>query len=157
MSLEDAYAKMSRNYHTSQDEVARLTIRNDELQAENERLARELNRVTQGDVSNIITTLGDALTCIGQLRADIARRESWEVDARRYQRLRILGCAPMGHSVLERGLVIRFQTLDEFIDRDIEMYASRGESQPQPLPGVQCEHGQAMSDYCQPCGRIHSA
>jgi hypothetical protein len=41
------------------------------------RLAKEITRITRGDVSNIITTLGDALTYIGQLeRARASQRRS---------------------------------------------------------------------------------
>lgn len=49
-------------------------------------------------------------------------------DARRYQRLRILGCAPLGSPLLAQSLVMRFQSLDEFLDADITAHPSRGEA-----------------------------
>ena len=60
-----------------------------------------------------------------ELRARVAELER---DAARYQRLRILGVAPMGSQVLARGLVIRFQTLDSFVDEDMKAHTSRGEA-----------------------------
>jgi len=48
-------------------------------------------------------------------------------DAKRYRRLALLGCAPMGHPCLDRGTVLRFQTLDAFVDDDIRRHPSRGE------------------------------
>lgn len=48
-------------------------------------------------------------------------------DANRYQRLRVLGAAPGNSKNLEAGTVLRFQSLDAFIDEDISHYPSRGE------------------------------
>lgn len=61
---------------------------------------------------------------------DIQRESSDELkkSSQRYERLRVLGCAPYSSSHLERGLVMRFQNLDEFIDKDVENYPSRGEA-----------------------------
>lgn len=53
-------------------------------------------------------------------------------DAQRYRRLQILGAAPGGHPCLDRGTVLRFQTLDAYIDADIAAYPSRGESKAAP-------------------------
>lgn len=50
------------------------------------------------------------------------------LDAKRYRRLQILGCAPYGHETLEKGLVLRFTNLDKFIDEDIKHHPSRGEA-----------------------------
>ena len=55
-------------------------------------------------------------------------REKLRADARRYQRLRILGCAVDGTRHLEAGLVIRFQCLDDLLDEDIRRHPSRGEA-----------------------------
>lgn len=43
----------------------------DSLLAKSQELEEELNRLTRGDVSNIITTLGDALTYIGKLEHNL--------------------------------------------------------------------------------------
>lgn len=51
-------------------------------------------------------------------------------DVRRYQRLRIIGCAPMNTPELDSGLVMRFTTLDEFLDNDLCAHPSRGEAKP---------------------------
>jgi hypothetical protein len=56
---------------------ATITSAADEPCTECARLAKEITRITRGDVSNIITTLGDALTYIGQLeRARASQRRS---------------------------------------------------------------------------------
>lgn len=49
-------------------------------------------------------------------------------DAMRYRRLRVLGCAPAETKQLEQGSILRFQNLDEFIDKDLEHVPSRGEA-----------------------------
>jgi len=48
-------------------------------------------------------------------------------DTRRYQRLRILGAAPSGSDQLANGTVLRFQSLDAFLDADLDRHPSRGE------------------------------
>lgn len=58
----------------------------------------------------------------------ISRLQSAVVDARRYDRLRILGCAPGTSPTLKEGTVLRFQNLDGFIDSDIKLNPSRGEA-----------------------------
>lgn len=59
------------------------------------------------------------------------------IDARRYRRLRVLGCAPDGSDLLERGLVMRFTNLDDFIDRDLVTQPSRGEAKPENSPAAE--------------------
>lgn len=49
------------------------------------------------------------------------------LDAKRYQRLRILGVAPNETKQLSEVTVIRFQSLDEFCDKDLAAYPDRGE------------------------------
>lgn len=49
-------------------------------------------------------------------------------DARRYQRLRVLGCAPSYTTHLQNGMVLRFTNLDEFVDSDLKSNPSRGEA-----------------------------
>jgi len=56
--------------------------------------------------------------------------ETAGVDARRYQRLRVLGCAPAYTDHLKRGDVMRFTNLDEFVDKDADWTPSRGEATP---------------------------
>lgn len=43
-------------------------------------------------------------------------------DAMRYRRLRTLGCAPGESKELKNGTVLRFQTLDAFVDADTKHY-----------------------------------
>jgi len=57
-------------------------------------------------------------------------------DARRYQRLRILGAAPFGTKQLEDGHVLRFQSLDAFLDADIATHPSRGEAAPSSTEAI---------------------
>lgn len=58
-----------------------------------------------------------------------------ERDARRYRRLRVLGCAPGTWAGLnrtkphEQGTVLCFQNLDQFVDDDLRRVESRGEAQ----------------------------
>lgn len=60
----------------------------------------------------------------------VAAEETVEVrDARRYWRLRVLGAAPYGTKHLDDGTVIRFTTLDSFVDEDIARNPSRGEAE----------------------------
>lgn len=61
-----------------------------------------------------------------------------EVDAARYNRLRILGAAPYGSKQLESGNVLCFQSLDAFVDADRAARPSRGEARPvsQPVAAV---------------------
>lgn len=47
-------------------------------------------------------------------------------DARRYRRLRVLGCAPDSTQHLKHGHVMRFTNLDNFLDEDLANY-DRGE------------------------------
>ena len=55
--------------------------------------------------------------------------ESVKRDAKRYRRLRVIGVAPYGTRELEHGLVGRFTNVDEFVDKDIADYPTRGESE----------------------------
>ena len=57
-----------------------------------------------------------------------ANAKQENIDAIRYARLRILGAAPYGTAQLEKGTVLRFQSLDALVDADINLYANRGES-----------------------------
>jgi hypothetical protein len=52
------------------------------------------------------------------------------VDALRYRRLRVLGCAPAYTSHLKDGDVLRFTNLDEFVDTDLKTVPTRGEAKP---------------------------
>lgn len=89
--------------------------------------------------------------------------EAAGVDARRYRRLQILGAAPYGSKNLDHGTVLRFQSLDAFVDADIDAYPSRGESaqpeaaQPQPKGTAEtcaiCGEGKALlMRHCDHCG-----
>lgn len=59
--------------------------------------------------------------------ADTAEIDRLAADAGRYQRLRILGVAPGGSEQLRNGTVLRFQSLDSYVDTDVKAYPSRGE------------------------------
>lgn len=52
------------------------------------------------------------------------------VDATRYRRLQVLGCAPGTSPQIDRGRVLRASSLDSFIDRDILLYPERGDRPP---------------------------
>jgi hypothetical protein len=60
-----------------------------------------------------------------------------ELDAARYQRLRVLGCAPMDTKQLASGTVMRFTNLDEFVDSDLRVVPSRGEPAVPAVPTVE--------------------
>ena len=57
------------------------------------------------------------------------------LDARRYRRLQILGAAPGESADLKNGTVMRFSTLDDYLDADIARMPSRGEA---AEPDVAC-------------------
>lgn len=78
----------------------------------------------------------------------LAAAEPGEPDAMRYQRLRILGCAPSYTKHLEDGSVLRFTNLDEFVDADLKTVPSRGEARPRTSQnaGAFCE---ALPDWGQ--------
>lgn len=58
-------------------------------------------------------------------------------DAARYRRLQILGAAPYGHPYcLGNGTVLRFQSLDQFVDADLGLHPSRGEFAQPVRPSV---------------------
>jgi len=82
---------------------------------------------------------------IERLRAEVLKLESHIVDvynaqeaaqgetgcstdAKRYQRLRVLGCAVGGTPQLDAGLVSRFTNLDAIVDEDIAAHPDRGEA-----------------------------
>ena len=52
-----------------------------------------------------------------------------ELDASRYRRLRILGCA-LTDEQMEAGNVVRATNLDAMVDIDIRNHPSRGEVKP---------------------------
>lgn len=56
-----------------------------------------------------------------------AERDAALADAKRYRRLRLLGAAPCETEELLRGTVLRFQSLDMFVDEDLNSHKSRGE------------------------------
>lgn len=65
--------------------IEELGERCEELTRERDEAQVELNRATHGDVSDIVTTLGDALTRIGKLQAELSAARA---DAGRYRWLR---------------------------------------------------------------------
>jgi len=85
------------------------------LQAQHVRLFDEL-AVRDATIAELRSDLADAVEMIRELRKDHAR----------YQRLCVLGCMPyQWHGYM--GDVIRFATLDDFLDEDMAAYPSRGE------------------------------
>lgn len=80
-------------------------------------------------------------------------------DAKRYQRLRILGAAPFGSEHLENASVMRFTNLDAFVDKDISLHSSRGESPPASSRTDQASReGSTKGDwYCRNCGYLSSS
>jgi hypothetical protein len=83
--------------------------------------------------------------------------ETVSVDARRYHRLRVLGCAPAYSKHLQDGSVLRFTNLDEFVDADIERQPSRGEAlsttAPQPDNGARGDQSDGGFDECSATGQ----
>lgn len=73
-------------------------------------------------LSEIIARIGGHET----VRAYIEGAET-SIDATRYRRLRVLGCAPHGSKALAAGHVLRFTNLDEYVDGDMWRVSSRGE------------------------------
>ena len=57
----------------------------------------------------------------------IERVAELEKDAKRYRRIRILGAAVGETKQLAQGTVLRFQSLDGLLDKDISVFPSRGE------------------------------
>ena len=69
------------------------------------------------------------------LRDENARLRECELDAKRYRRLQVLGCATSTSKQLENGTVLCFTNLDEFVDVDIKAVPSRGEAALTPQGG----------------------
>lgn len=67
-TLPDRLRDATWRYHPESVLAVMLTTAADEL----EKLGKEITRITRGDVSPIITTLGDALTYISQLETRLA-------------------------------------------------------------------------------------
>lgn len=73
------------------------------------------------------------------------------LDARRYRRLQVLGCAVMNTPQLEKGLVSRWTNLDAIIDADLKAHPSRGEDSPlEPAP-VKAIADQDPNERCGNC------
>lgn len=85
-----------------------------------------LARERMEEIETLKTLKGAALRAF--INTAIGAAQPPDPDARRYQRLRILGCAPLGSPLLAQSLVMRFQSLDEFLDADITAHPSRGEA-----------------------------
>lgn len=65
---------------------------------------------------------------------DTIKDQHLELDAARYRRLRVLGCAVFGTENLKKGFVSRFTNLDEVVDADMEAQKSRGEGTSSTTP-----------------------
>ncbi len=72
--------------------------------------------------------LADIMAMGRELQESRAKLAAIAIDATRYRRLRILGAAPFDTRDLERGTVMRFSTLDDYVDADIAAMPSRGEA-----------------------------
>ncbi len=75
------------------------------------------------------------------------------LDARRYRRLQILGCAPGLSENLAKGTVLCFTNLDEFVDTDLKHYPSRGEANPVGAVQVEPEYPQLTEEEHERWGR----
>lgn len=60
-----------------------------------------------------------------------AKCEADSINAKRYERLRVLGCALGGSTQLESGIVSCFTNLDDLVDADLAAHPSRGEARSQ--------------------------
>lgn len=97
----------------------------------------ELELVDAADFDYVVELNRALQKKIAELEAELQYKAEGEyemtqdeicLDAKRYQRLRILGCAPMESKELKKGLVLRFTNLDDFLDNDLKNYPSRGEA-----------------------------
>ena len=87
---------------------------------------RFANICNQAEVSEVYQDLINFIDAeITSLREQLEKAKK---DGKRYNRLRVLGCAVFGSNQLENGTVIRFQTLDEVVDLDLDRHKSRGEA-----------------------------
>jgi hypothetical protein len=68
-----------------------------------------------------------AIEWIEQQLAAVQVPNEAALNDRRYRRLQVLGAAPCGSKNLGAGTVLRFQSLDAFIDADLKAHATRGE------------------------------
>ncbi len=82
-----------------------------------------------------------------------------QLNARRYEQLRILGCAPAGTSQLASGTVLAFTNLDEFIDASLTTQSPRAtwwrSAPPEQLSACRYEHLRALG--CAPSTSDHLA
>lgn len=88
-----------------------------------------------------------------QARATVSKATKGDeraVDEKRYQRLRILGAAPCYSSQLASGTVLRFQSLDAYLDADIASHPTRGEFSGEPARATVPQAEQRMSDAEEP-------
>lgn len=96
-------------------------------------------------------------------RAPAGDREAVARDARRYQRLRVIGCAPCDTTQLEGGTVLRFQGLDDILDADLRAIPSRGEfqhlalSSPTEARMREARHGAGLFKRAAELGRTDEA
>lgn len=82
------------------------------------------------------------------------------MDAKRYRRLRILGCAPYGTKQLKNGNVLCFSNLDVFLDDDLNAVPNRGDwpaASVPPAPANGCDHSLLRKAtnglwICESCG-----
>lgn len=89
------------------------------------------NAQTATRVMHELDGLGFEIVCkAGPTSLSLADDGKLVQDARRYRRLQVIGCAPMGSGQLALQQVLRFTNLDEFIDRDLKACPSRGEALP---------------------------
>lgn len=72
--------------------------------------------------------ISKALALIHTEAAQVERDAKDAEDAARYRRIRLLGAAPFGTTQLDAGTVLRFQSLDEFVDKDLRLHPHRGEA-----------------------------
>lgn len=97
--------------------------------------ARELREEWVSAWEKLSSTVRASWEAAAQAAVEAARdrdrgaRPAWEAtaDERRYQRLRILGAAPFGSTQLAAGTVLRFQSLDAYLEADLQRHPSRGE------------------------------
>lgn len=80
------------------------------------------NRVSLNDVKRALDAVKH------RLQPQQLAGEPERVDAVRYRRLRVLGCAPFGSKHLEQALVLRFTNLDAFVDAGISEHTPHGEA-----------------------------
>ncbi len=93
------------------------------LEARSVKSEEDLAIVTRerNDAARLAETLGrNSADLVDEVTKAKQESAALKEDARRYRRLRVLGCAPAGTKQLEAATVLRFTNLDGFVDSELD-------------------------------------